>query len=554
LLSSSLLKRISDNHQGLIKKIPVIDEQLELERNLYEGSLYEFLRGAWGTVEGNRQFVDGWHLGALCEHLEAVYYGQIKNLLVNIPPGCCKSTIFATIFTPWCWTKDESLRFLYVSYGQSVAQKDSVKARRIIDSAWYQRLWGHKYQLTGDVNTKSRFDNNRGGYRITSSVGGSATGEGGDVIIIDDANNAGESESDIVRDSTNEWCDFVLSTRLRNPKTGRMVGIQQRLHHQDYSGNTLSKNMDDLVHLCLPMEFEKSRKCYTIPLPSTNNKPWCDPRKKEGELLWPDFIGEPELIKIKKKLKNNQYVISGQLQQLPTPSAGGLFKRSWFRIWKEASPPDCWFILQSWDTAFGGENESKDKSETAYSACTTWGVFKYQDINHVILLDMWKGKVEYPELRQMAQRLSMNYHDTDLLKPWSGRFEPHVILVEAKANGLSLIQDLRRAGVLATPFNPTRHGSKEDRARRITPYFECGRVWLGGQPPHYTEFRPYAEEFIQAAIQFPKNNLSKDIVDSTSQAFARLTSSGYIQHRDDEIEIPDYNQLMRKAELIHGKQ
>lgn len=551
-LSSALKKQLDTNSLLTNRLRPVVNPEMDELRYKYENSLHAFTKASWPIIEGNRDFVDGFHLHALAEHLEAVYYGHIKNLLINIPPGTGKSTTLSSCFTPWCWTKNASLRFLYLSYALGIAKKDSVRARRIIDSRWYQQLWGNKYQLTGDVNTTIRFDTNRSGHRITAGIQGSATGDGGDFVIVDDPNNAREAESDLIREKTNDIGDFVLTSRLRDLKKGGFVVIQQRLHHQDYSGHILSKNMDDLVHLFLPMEFEKSRRCSTIILPSTEGIVWSDPRTKEGQLLWPEHIGPVQLKRIKDGYHNNEYVIAGQLQQRPAPSTGGMFKRHWMRMWKEAQPPECSFVLQSWDTAFGGEKETRDPSETAYSACTTWGVFNYNNVDHVMLLDFWKGKVEYPELRQMAQRLSLNYHDTDLKKPWSANFTPDLIIVEAKANGISLIQDLRRAGVLATPFNPTRHGSKEDRARRISHYFECGRVWLGGQPPHFTEFRPYAEEFIQAALHFPKDTLSKDIIDSTSQAFIRLSGSGYLGHRDDEIYTPTVESLMQQAKKIHS--
>ncbi len=390
-----------------------IPQQFVDEAAFYEKSLHSFIKGAWHIIEGHRPFVDGWHLQAKCEHLEAVFRGHIRQLLINEPPRCMKSTAFPVCFPAWIWTQDPQFQFLFMSYVEKLTLRDSVKCRRIIESKWYQERWGHKFQLCGDANTKLRFDNNKTGYRIASSIGGSGTGEGGDILGIDDANNAGDIESDVIREWTNDWCDGVLSTRLNDPKTGRVVAVQQRLHMQDHSGHILAKNMPDLVHLCLPMEFEEKRRCITLPLPSTNGKKWQDPRTKEGELLWPERFGPEEVEKLKANL-NSEYKVAGQLQQRPSPSEGGIYKKAWFMWWKEPRQPRCEFVLQSWDTAFSTGTDS------CYSACTNWGIFKDDhDVSNIILLSAWRGKLEQPDLRRLMIRLANNYHD---VKRWPKKY------------------------------------------------------------------------------------------------------------------------------------
>lgn len=516
-----------------------INEKFIREGEIMEEDFHKFLQGAWHVIEGNRPFIDGWHLQAICEHLEALYNLEINKLLCNIPPGTCKSTIFAVAYPAWLWTRDPGLQSMFSSYGSKLSTRDSVACRRLIESQWYWERWGHKCQLTDDVNTKLRFDNKQGGYRLATSIKGAATGEHVDLIGFDDPNNASETESEVKREGTNEICDRVMSSRFNNPETGRLCIVQQRLHAQDYSGHILAKNMDGLVHLCLPMEFERSRRCVTMPIKSTQNKPWSDPRKEEGELLWPQFYNRENIETLKKGM-GSEYVIAGQLQQRPSPASGGIIKKDWFQWWKEPSQPKCFFTLQSWDTALS------TKPDACYSCCTTWGVFKdSHNVSQVMLLDIWHGRVEYPDLRRMAIRLAHNYHDTHIDHPTPENYvlKPDMILIEAKANGLSLIQDLHRAGLVINRFDPVKHGGGDKivRARLISNILEAGKVWMPAKPPHYTSLRAYADVFVEACASFPNDAESRDYVDSMSQALIRLRMSGLIGHPDDEEMSTHYN-------------
>jgi phage terminase large subunit-like protein len=520
---------------------PTRDQRFVDEAEMYQSSLHSFIKGSWPTIEGGREFIDGWHLQALCEHLEAVYYGQIRNLLINVPPRTMKSTAFSVGFPSWCWTKDPSLQFLYLSYVSRLTIRDSVKCRRIIDSRWYQERWGHRFQLCGDVNTKLRFDNNRSGYRIATSIGGAGTGEGGDIIGVDDPNNAGETESDVIRENTNDWCDHVLSTRLNNPKTGRIVVVQQRLHSQDYSGHVLAKHIPDMVHLCLPMEYEEARKCITVPTKSTRGLAWKDPRTQEGELLWPERFGWEEVDKLKKSM-NSEYVVAGQLQQRPAPAEGGIIKKGWWQWWKETNPPQCDFVLQSWDTAFS------TGADACYSACVNLGVFNDRyGVSNVILLSTFRAKMENPDLRRMMLRLANNYYDNKYERPKPENLvcKPDMILVEAGANGMPLIQDLRRAGLIINKFDPRkatgyRDNDKIFRAKIFSHIIESGKVWVPARPPHYTSLLPFADTFVEACAMFP-NDESNDFVDAMMQGLAKLLSSGLINNPEDIHFSAPYN-------------
>lgn len=526
---SSSLRQFKKIRELETHTVPLLSEEWQVIKEDCEESFYEFVKHAWKVLE-NREFIDGWHVQVLCEHLEALYYIDIRKLLINLPPRTGKSNIISVLFPAWCWVKQPELRFLYTSYAQTLSVRDSVACRRLITSDWYKFLWGDKFSLMSDVNNKLRFDNNKAGYRIASSTGGTNTGLGGDFILADDPNNVKDVESDVIRTGINEWWDYVMSTRVCNFKTSRWVVAQQRTHTLDLSGHILSKELDDWIHLCLPMEFESTRRCTTIPLVN-DDFVWKDPREKEGDLLWPDGIGDTELKNLKADFNYDSYRISGQLQQRPSPEGGGIIQKDWFKWWKEPDYPDFEYILQSWDTALTSNVTS------CYSACTTWGVFDDNGIKNLMLLSVFREKLEYPELRKMAVRLYNNYEDTLIDDPIVGFNKPHHILIEQKVSGYSLLQDLMATNIPVLKFNPNPYGNKLGRCRLVTHLMENGLVWLPTVTPNCRYLTEEAQIFLEAASLFP-NDASNDIIDSTSQAFIRLTSSGWLMNKEDPRDAP----------------
>jgi phage terminase large subunit-like protein len=561
--------KIRDQIRALKRQYNLEDDDEEsinirnAERKLYEGSFYEFVKAAWHVVEGRRPYVDNWHIQAMCDHLEATYYKDIMNMIVNIPPRCGKSLVLNVFFPAWVWTKDPSLRFLYASYASTLALRDSANCRSLITSEWYRRLWGDKVHLRRDANSKKRYYNTRGGFRMITSISSSIIGEGGDWQIIDDPDDRNTIDSPLMRSRTHIWHDETFSTRVQNPKETRFVIQQQRLHELDLSGWLLiSQLKESYVHLCLPMEFDSSRRCVTVPLKGTGGKKWRDPRKRDGELLWPHHWDLTAVERLKKRL-GSSYAISGQLNQLPSPAEGAIIKGSWFNWWK-GPLPRCHFILQSWDTALSSGEES------SFSAASTWGIFDDPDTNvpQIILLNLWRGKLEYPDLRRMARRLARNYNDVNFEgEPLQREQQPHMILIEAKASGQSLIEDLRRAGVYATPFNPNKAGTNFDtrvtsaahtgvskvdqakvaRARLVTSIIEAGRVWLPTQYPHYEHLTPFADVFYDAAVSFPKK-ASNDIIDTMSMSFIKLMKADWVQNPEDPQPLPSM-QIWEKEPL-----
>jgi hypothetical protein len=298
----------------------------EKERRAASGSLYEFVKQSWHVVEPNIPFIPSWHIETICEHLEAVSAGDIHRLLINIPPRHSKSTIVSVMWPAWEWLTDPAQKFLCASYSGNLSTRDNLKTRRLLQSNWYQDRWGYMFAFAGDQNAKQRFENDKTGYRLATSVGGTATGEGGSRLILDDPHGAQAAQSEVMRESDLEWFDMVWSTRLNNPKTDAMVTVMQRLHERDISGHIL-EDIKGWEHICIPAEWDGKTRKTVLGL--------YDPRKEKGELICPERFGKTEITMLKQLL--GVYGTAGQLQQDPTPSEGGILKTHHFNLWPAKS-------------------------------------------------------------------------------------------------------------------------------------------------------------------------------------------------------------------------
>jgi len=474
-------------------------------------SLKEFTKSSWQAIEPGRDFYDNWHIDAVSDHLQAVVEGDIKRLIINIPPRHMKSISVAVALPAWAWTIQPEKKFLYASYAGSLSIRDSVKCRRLLDSRWYKEHFGETFKLTSDQNQKQRFENNKTGARIATSVDGALTGEGGDIIVIDDPHNVRESESSTVREGVLEWWDQAMQTRLNDPKTGAFIIIMQRVHENDLTGHILSNELgDEWDHLCLPARYEIGHPTITR---STLN--FFDPRTEEGELLWPDRIDDKTLANLERSL--GSYAAAGQLQQRPMPKGGGILKAEWWVPWeKEELPSNIEYVLQSWDTAFS------TKENSSYSARTTWGVFRSNGQVNVIVIDMWYDRVSYPELRKIAQE---SYEE----------WEPDAVLIEKKASGQSLLQDLRMAGIPVLEYSPDR--DKQARAHASSALLEDGRIYFPFN-------KKWAKDLIDICAAFPAGD-NDDIVDTCTQAWLRLRKGWFVTHSNDyeEDEYPEKRRM-----------
>lgn len=511
--------------------------KLERLRRAAEASLYEFVKQSWDTVEPGIPFVPSWHIEAICEHLEAVSSGDIRRLLINIPPRHSKSTIVSVMWPMWEWIRSPEQKFLAASYSGTLSIRDNLKARRLIQSPWYQERWGHVFTLSGDQNAKQRFENDHTGYRIATSVGGTATGEGGSRLILDDPHGAQDAQSDVMRNSSLEWFDQVWSTRLNNPKTDAMVVVMQRLHEKDISGHILN-DLSGWEHICIPAEWDgKARKTKLGPY---------DPRKVEGELICPDRFGPAEIEQLKISL--GTYGSAGQLQQRPAPAGGGILKTDFFRIWPSTrAMPDLFYIVQSYDTAF------TEKTTGDPTGCCVWGVFEHEKTRNVLLLDCWNEHLGYPALKKRVMddwQARYGGEKDNVMKP-SRR--PDVILVEAKGSGQSLLQDLRLSNIPAVPYNPGK-ADKTARAHMASPLLEAGVFWVLESAKNKGRARTWVDPFLKQLEQFPAGE-HDEMVDCFTQAAIYLRDAGQLDVAvapDEDPEEIDYHEKRRAAVNPYG--
>ena len=507
------------DHKALSEMIA--KEQL---RRKAESNLYEFVKQSWHVVEPSIPFIQSWHIEEICEHLEAITIGDIKRLLINIPPRHSKSTIVSVMWPAWEWIVNPQQKFLCASYSGILSTRDNLKTRRLLQSNWYQDRWKHMFALSGDQNAKQRFENNKTGYRLATSVGGTATGEGGSRLILDDPHGAQAAQSDVMRNSDLEWFDMVWSTRLNNPKTDIMVTVMQRLHERDISGHILD-DIKGWEHICIPAEWDgKSRKTILGPY---------DPRKVKGELICPERFGKKEITNLKQLL--GSYGTAGQLQQDPTPSEGGILKTDNFKLWPSKSGlPPFEYILQSYDCAF------TEKTTGDPTACTVWAMFTHKGERNAMLIDAWDEHLSYPDLRAKAIKdWTTEYGGMTKDSPYSRARRPDRILVEAKASGQSLLQDLRLARVPAVGYNPG-YADKVSRAHQAAPTLELGMIWIPESGKNPGQPVSWAAAFLKQLGKFPVAE-HDDYVDTFTQAIIYLKNDGWFelpQAKDiDEVRI-----------------
>ena len=314
-----------------------LPSEVELDRAIAAQSFAGFVRAAWHVLEPSSELKWGWSLDAICQHLEAVTKGDIKRLLINVPPGCMKSLLAGVLWPAWEWGPQgrPGLRYLGTAHKQDLGVRDNLKCRRLIQSEWYQARWPMK--LTGDQNAKTKFENDHTGFREAMAFT-SMTGSRGDRIILDDPLSVDHANSDADLRAAELTFTEALPTRVNNDDSAIVV-IMQRLHEKDTAGIILKRDLG-YVHLCLPMRFEAERKCVTI-------IGFEDPRTYDGELLFPERFPEATVSSLEKTM--GSYAAAGQLQQRPAPREGGMFKRAWFPVVR-AIPAGTRFV-RGWDLA-----------------------------------------------------------------------------------------------------------------------------------------------------------------------------------------------------------
>jgi predicted phage terminase large subunit-like protein len=471
----------------------------ELDRLDAEEKLRDFIKLGWMILEPGRDFTPGWHIDAICDHLEAVTAGHINRLLINIPPGCMKSLTTDAFWPAWEWGPKNlaTTRYVSASYSQDLTTRDNRRCRTLITSPWYQQLWGDRYQLVGDQNSKLRFDNDKMGFKIATSVGGLGAGERGDRFIIDDPHNTREAESNAKRSEAVLWFQETVPTRVSDPKRSSIIVVMQRLHESDISGIILEKDLG-YTHLCLPMEFEPDRKCFV------EVTGFEDPRTEENELLWPERMTRSVIERDKSVM--GEYAVAGQFQQRPSPRGGGMFKRTWWRFYETGHanrPFDVnedpavpvpaafdWTVI-SVDAAFKSTAEG---SRVGMVVVAGSGPFRY-------VLDNITAPMSFSKTVENILKLLKKY-------PRCLR-----VLIEDKANGPAIVDTLRQKISGVIPVNP--EGGKEARASALQPSVESGH-WL------LPEGAPWLDDFITEFAVFP-SSAKNDQVDAISQAAIYMT-------------------------------
>ena len=521
------------------------------ERDELEDNLALFFREAWSSFDPDI-YTHGWHLDAIAEHLTAVTNGEIRKLLINVPPRHSKSNLVSIAWPAWTWARHHiaplsgpQVRFLCLSYSLDLSIQHATTARRLLESPWYKKYWGDWVKVAWDRDTKAHFDTTAGGARVSSSFGGSTLGRGGDIKIIDDPHKVDEVESDIVREQVLREYDETLRSRVTDPRTAAEVIIMQRLAQNDLSGHVLDDS-NEFVHLMLPAEFDERRKCVTV-------LGWEDPRKKEGELLWPERFGPKELAPHKKL----RHVWAGQYQQLPAPRGGSIIKTEYWQLWKRSTFPQLEFILGSLDTAYTA------KEENDASALTIWGVFRDNVLIEemgseslwmprttsqivrpvggnpkIILLYAWQERLEFNELIQrVIETCTLTKNKTVL-----PRFPVDKLLIEAKASGISVGQELHRMFRGTGQFgieliNPKLYGDKIARVHAVQHLFSDGMI--------FAPDKAWADEVIDQCAMFPRGS-HDDLVDSTSQALRFLRDTGFALRRE-EFSVSAEEELMYRS-------
>lgn len=467
---------------------------IEVDRKAVErGGLYAFVKLAWEHVVGGVPFIGGWHVGLVCDHLEAVTRGECKELVISQPPGTSKSSLVSVFWPSWEWTRIPSTRWMYTSFDPSLSQRDALLAKGLIESDWYQERWGigseRPVVLTSDDEKAAKkqegasiYWTTSGGLRFSTSMQGKATGWHVHRQVADDPikpgviQEGGPKAIAALEKCLNLW-DGTFSTRKLDPNNFSRVVMMQRLHEMDLAGVCIERGYHALV---LPMEFDSRRACVT---------PWGrDPRTKEGELLCPERINAEAVAKGKKALGSAAQV-AAQYQQDPAPEGGSIYKREWFNKEYSQVPAGARWII-SLDATF------KDNDDSDYCVFQIWAGCQ----GKLYLVDEVRDRMNFPTTLATAHRLHRQYP------------EVREILIEDKANGSGIIQTLKTSISGVIGYSPD--VSKEARASAASVFWEAGDVHL--------PVKPFVAEFIEEHIRFPRGKYD-DRVDCANQAILRLT-------------------------------
>ena len=447
-------------------------------------SLSDFFRAAWRVIEPETKLCWSWHYEYIAEFLELISSGQFKQfypdklgLIVNVPPRTAKSSLITVAWPVWTWLQRPTMGFQCASYAEKLSGDHSIKRRNLITSHWFQELFSSRFSLKYDRNRIDHYENDKTGYHIATSVGGSGTGFGGDICLGDDLLNAEDAFSETARDSTNRYIDSTFSTRLNNPATGVFVHVSQRLADDDPTGHLLQQQAGKWVHVKIPLEAEEHEK-YIFP------KSGRVVERERGDVLQPERF-TPAVV---QGLKRTSREWAGQYQQRPAPASGIIFQPNWWRYYKSIDAlPKFDQVAISVDCAF------KSAAENDYVSIQKWGAVGPRSY----LLECRTEHLGYTATKVAIK--AMKAHG----------LRANVILIEDKANGSAVIEELRREDLGAALIAVNPEGGKESRAFAASADVEAGNVYL-------PEDAPWLSEFLHVHTNFPAVK-HDDCVDSATQ-------------------------------------
>ena len=449
-------------------------------KNLAQQNFLKFVKQVWPG------FIEGPHHIEIAKKFQEMAEGKIKRLIVNMPPRHTKSEFASYLLPAWMMGRNPSLKIIQTTHTAELSYRFGRKVRNLMEEKSFQDIFDD-VKLSQDSKAAGRWETNKSGEYFAAGVGGAITGRGADLLIIDDPHSEQDALSETAMDTAYEW--YTSGPRQRLQPGGTIVIVMTRWSTKDLTGQLIKAQKDVKADQWEVIEF---------PAVMPDNTP-----------VWPQYWKMQELEAVKASLSLPKW--NAQWQQNPVSEEGSIIKRDWWKIWEKEKLPELQHVIQSYDTAFS-------KKETAdYSAITTWGVFLLDDITpNIILLDVHKGRWDFPELKTVA------------LKQWK-YWEPETIIIEQKASGTPLTQELRRFGIPVVNFTPSRGNDKHVRVNSVSTLFEAGQVWRPDEK--------WAEELAEECAAFPYGD-NDDLVDSMTQALIRYRQVGLAVHPEDYKDPP----------------
>jgi len=459
-----------------------------LVREKGQTSFMAFVKTMWPA------FIHGRHHAVMAKKFEDIASGKLKRLIINMPPRHTKSEFASYLLPAWFLGRFPGKKIIQCSNTAELAVGFGRKVRNLVDGEVYSKIFPN-VSLRHDSKAAGRWSTNQNGEYFAIGVGGTVTGKGADLLIIDDPHSEQEAalaaNDPSIYDKVTEW--FTSGPRQRLQPGGAIVIVMTRWGKRDLTGQVLKAAAQRGGEEWEVIEFPAI-------LPS-------------GKPLWPEFWSFEELDALRTELPNQKW--QAQYQQSPTSESSAIVKREWWKVWEDDDPPYCDFTLMAWDTAFEKSNRAD------YSACTIWGVFYHpddvgQEQANLILLNAFRDRVEFPELKKLV---------IETYRDW----EPDSVIIEKKASGAPLIYELRAMGIPVQEFTPVRGNDKITRLNAVSDLFASGRVWAPN--------RQWAEEVIDEVASFPSGE-HDDYVDTVSLALMRFRKGGYVRtllDEDDEL-------------------